>query len=74
MNVMAQNPNQHAEDYGLSRSVAADVEPDEGPALGGQGGETRTRVPEHADRQDHGPKTRRKIRETITGNVAGGTH
>jgi len=70
---MAQNPQEHAEDYGLSHSVAADVEPEEGPALGGQSGETRTRVPEHADRQDHGPKTRRKIREVINGRSQGGT-
>ncbi len=71
---MAQNTDQHAEDYGLSHDVAADFEPEEGPALGGQGGETRTRVPEHADREEHGPKTRRKIQETVRGQAAGGTH
>ncbi len=71
---MAQNPDQHAEDYGLSHDVVADVEPDEGPPLGGQGGETRTRVPEHSDRQDHGPKTRRMIKAAIKGKAPGGTH
>lgn len=68
---MAQRPNEHAKDYGLSRSVAADLEPEEGPASQGQHGENRTRIPEHANRQDHGPKTRRKIKETIN---RGGTH
>lgn len=71
---MAQNPSQHAEDYGLSHSVAADVEPEEGPPLGGQNGETRTRIPEHAVRTDHGPKTRRRIRETVKGKSPDGTH
>ena len=69
---MAQNPEEHAQDYGLSHNVAADLEPEEGPALGGQNGETRTRIPEHAVRTDHGPKTLRKIRETLKGG--GGTH
>ncbi len=71
---MAQNPQEHAEDYGLSHDVAADFEPEEGPALGGQGGETRTRVPEHAGSAEHGPKTRRKIQETVRGRSPGGTH
>jgi hypothetical protein len=71
---MAQNPNQHAEDYGLSHSVAADLEPEEGPPLGGQHGETRTRVPEHAVSDAQGPKTRRKIRETLRAGGQGGTH
>ena len=71
---MAQNPDQHAEDYGLSRDVAADLEPEEGPPLGVHHGETRTRVPEHAGREDHGPKTRRRIRQTIRGQAPGGTH
>jgi hypothetical protein len=62
---MAQDPQEHAHDYGLSRSVAADVEAEEGPPSQGQHGETRTRVPEHADRQDHGPKTRRRIKDAI---------
>ena len=69
---MAQTPKQHAEDYRLSRSVAADIEPEEGPPSGGQHGETRTRIPEHVVSDDHGPKTRRKIRETLKGG--GGTH
>jgi hypothetical protein len=69
---MAQHPDQHAEDYGLSHGVNADLEPDEGPPSQGQHGETRTRVPEHTDRETHGPKTRRKIKEII--NRGGGTH
>lgn len=74
---MAQNPQQHALDYGLSRNAAADFEAEEGPPLGAehggaQHGETRTRVAEHADREGHGPKTQRKIRETISRK--GGTH
>lgn len=68
---MAQRPNEHAQDYGLSRNVAADLEPDEGPPSQGHHGETRTRIPEHADKEFHGRKTRRKIKETIT---RGGTH
>ena len=71
---MAQKPDEHAQDYGLSRNVAADIEPEEGPALSGQGGENRTRVPEHADRRDHGPKTRQKIKDTINQKGEGGTH
>ena len=71
---MAHNPTQHAEDYGLSRDVVADVEPEEGPPLGGQGGETRTNLAGHADRTEHGPKTRRKTKEIITGKARGGTH
>ena len=62
---MAQNPSQHAEDYGLSRSVAKDLEPEEGPPSQGQHGETRTRIPEHADLEGHGPKTRRRIKQII---------
>jgi hypothetical protein len=62
---MAQRPEEHAQDYGLSRDVAADVEPDEGPPIGAQGGETRTNLPAHAERQGHGPKTRQKTKEII---------
>lgn len=62
---MAQNPTEHAQDYGLSRSVAADLEEDEGPPSQGQHGETRTRVPEHADREGHGRKTQRRIKQII---------
>ena len=68
---MAQRPAEHAQDYGLSRDVAADLEPTEGPPSQGQHGETRTRIPEHADREGHGPKTRRRIKAIISG---GGTH
>jgi hypothetical protein len=62
---MAQHPDQHAQDYGLSRDVAADLEPEEGPPSQGQHGETRTRVPEHAEGQGHGVKTRRRIKQII---------
>ena len=71
---MAQNPTEHAEDYGLSRDVVADVEAEEGPPLGGQGGETRTNLAGHAGHDEHGPKTRRKAKEIITGKAPGGTH
>jgi hypothetical protein len=71
---MAQHPNQHAQDYGLSQDVAGDLEEQEGPPSQGQHGETRTRIPEHADREGHGRKTRRKIKETISRQGQGGTH
>jgi hypothetical protein len=70
---MAQNLNDHARDYGLSRNVVADIEADEGPPMQGHHGENRTRVPEHADRRDHGPKTRRKIKEVINNQDEEGT-
>ncbi len=63
---MAQRPSEHARDYGLSRDVAADMEPEEGPPSQGQHGENRTLIPEHADRQTHGPKTWRRIKQIIT--------
>jgi hypothetical protein len=69
---MAQNPQQHAKDYGLSRNAAADVEAEEGPPSGAHHGETRTRIPEHAGSEGHGPKTRRRIKDMI--NRQGGTH
>jgi len=62
---MVKHPSQHAADYGLSRNVTADLEAEEGPPSQGQHGETRTRVPEHADRETHGAKTRRRIKEII---------
>lgn len=62
---MATNPRENAERYGLSRSVAADMEDDEGPALGGQGGEDRTVIPEHSKHVDHGPKTRARVKDII---------
>ena len=67
---MAQHPDQHAQDYGLSRDVAADIEAEEGPPSQGQHGETRTRIPDHAEREAHGTKTRRRIKEMI--NRGGG--
>ncbi len=70
---MAQNLNDHARDYGLSRNVVADLEAEEGPPLQGHHGENRTRVPEHADRRDHGPKTRQKIKDVINNQNGGGT-
>ncbi len=63
---MAKHPDQHAEDYGLSRDVAADLEPEEGPPSKGQHGETRTRVPDTAELKTHGAKTRRRIKQIIT--------
>jgi hypothetical protein len=71
---MAQNPEQHARDYGLSRDVAGEFEEQEGPPTGAQHGETRTRIPERADRLGHGPKTQARIKETINGKGPGGTH
>jgi hypothetical protein len=71
---MAQNPEQHAQDYGLSRDVTADIEEEEGPPSGAHHGETRTRIPEHADRLGHGPKTQAKIKDTINRKAPGGTH
>jgi hypothetical protein len=62
---MAQNPRENAERYGLSPDVAADLEDTEGPALGGQGGEDRTWMPEHTKHRDHGPKTRARTKEII---------
>jgi hypothetical protein len=71
---MAQDPQQHAKDYGLSRDVAAEFEDQEGPASGAQHGQTRARVPERADHDGHGPKTSRRIRETINRQSPTGTH
>jgi hypothetical protein len=68
---MAIHPDQHAEDYGLSRDVTADLEPEEGPPSQGQHGETRTRIPATADIRSHGAKTRRRIKQMI--NRGGGT-
>jgi hypothetical protein len=65
---MAQNLNDHARDYGLSRDVVADLEAVEGPPLQGHHGENRTRVPEHANSRSHGPKTMRKIKDVINNN------
>lgn len=62
---MAQNPRENAERYDLSRSVAADMEDEEGPALGGQGGEDRTVVPEHSKHRGHGPKTSARAKDII---------
>ena len=71
---MAQDPQQHAQDYGLSKNVVADLEAEEGPPSGAQHGETRTRVAEHAGSEGHGPKTLKKIRDTINRRSPGGTH
>jgi hypothetical protein len=70
---MAQRPTEHAKDYGLSRNVAADLEPEEGPPSKGQHGETRTRIPEHINNDHHGIKTARKIKEIIS-RGRNGTH
>jgi hypothetical protein len=71
---MAQRPEEHAQDYGLSRDVAADIEEDEGPPSQGQHGETRTNLAGHADRQGHGPKTRQKTKDVINRQDRGGAH
>jgi hypothetical protein len=62
---MAKDPKDNAERYGLSPDVAADMEPEEGPPLGGQGGEDRTRLPERSKHTDHGPKTRARAKAII---------
>jgi hypothetical protein len=62
---MAKDPKDNAERYGLSPDVAADMEPEEGPPLGGQGGEDRTRLPERSKHTDHGPKTRARAKDII---------
>ena len=63
---MTRHPDEHAQDYGLSRDVAGDLEPEEGPPSQGQHGETRTRIAEHTEREAHGAKTRRRIRQVIS--------
>ena len=59
---------------GLHGDVAADFEAEEGPPSQGHHGEDRTNIPAHADREGHGPKTTRAIRETINRQRPGGTH
>jgi hypothetical protein len=62
---MAQDPKDNALRYGLSPDVAADLEDDEGPPSGAQHGQSRTVIPEHAGRRDHGPKTRARAKAMI---------
>jgi hypothetical protein len=62
---MAKDPKENAERYGLSRDVAADMEAEEGPPLGGQGGEDRTLIPEHSKHTGHGPKTSARVKDII---------
>jgi hypothetical protein len=71
---MAETPTDHAEAYGLSQDVAADMEDPECPAIDAVHGEDRTRIPEQADREAHGRKTMQKIREEFSGRHRGGTH
>ena len=71
---MAQNPQDNADAYGLSKDVAADFEETEGPATGAQTGSDRTRISEHEDNQGHGPKTRAHTKDEISGRAQGGTH
>jgi hypothetical protein len=71
---MAENRQDHADAYGLTRDAAADVEDQEGPPMGTHHGETRTRIPEHADREGHGKKTTQHIRDEFSGRQRGGTH
>lgn len=66
---MAQNPQDHAESYGLSRDVVADLEEEEGAPSGGHHGETRTFVEDHTHRVDRGSKTRRRSKEIINGKL-----
>ena len=71
---MAENRQDHADAYGLSRDAVADVEDQEGPPMGTHHGENRTRIPEHADREGHGKKTMQHIREEFSGRRRGSTH
>jgi hypothetical protein len=66
---MAKDPKDNAERYGLSPDVLADLEPEEGPALGGQGGENRTLIPDHVKHRAHGPKTRARAKDIINGRL-----
>jgi hypothetical protein len=66
---MAQNPEDHASAYGLSRDVLADLEDDEGAPSGGHHGETRTRASEHTHRVDRGSKTRARSKDIINGRL-----
>ena len=71
---MAQDPEDHAEAYGLGHDVLADIEEEEGSPMGAHHGEDRTLIPAHANRDGHGPKTMQKIREEFSGRRRGGTH
>ena len=66
---MAKDPKDNAERYGLSPDVIADMEEDEGPPLGGQGGENRTVIPQRTKDFDHGPKTRARAKAIINGRL-----
>jgi hypothetical protein len=66
---MAKDPKDNAERYGLSPDVIADMEEDEGPPLGGQGGENRTVIPQHTKDFDQGPKTRARAKAIINGRL-----
>lgn len=65
---MAQDPQAHARAYGLSRSVAKDIEDEEGPPPGGHGGETNTRPRNPASESNHGPKTLKALRDQASPN------
>ena len=71
---MAENRQDHADAYGLSRDAVADIEDQEGPPTGAQHGENRTRIAQHSDREGHGKKTMQHIRDEFSGRHRGGTH
>jgi hypothetical protein len=66
---MAQNPQEHADTYGLSNNVLQDMEEDEGAPSGAHHGETRTRVADHTHRVDRGSKTFRRSKDIINGKL-----
>lgn len=66
---MAQNTQDHAQQYGLSRDVLSEIEEEEGAPSGGYHGESRTRVPEHTHRVDRGSKTFQRTKEINSGKL-----
>lgn len=59
---MSKDPQAHAETYDLSHDVVADMEEEEGPALGGQSGRNHTNPRDDETRNLHGAKTLRALR------------
>lgn len=66
---MAQNTQDHAEQYGLSNDVLSDIEDIEGAPSGAHHGESRTRVPERTRRVDRGSKTFQRSKDIIRGKL-----
>jgi hypothetical protein len=62
---MAKDPKSHVQAYGLSHDAVADVEDEEGPALGAHTGRTRTNIPHYAEADWQGPKTKAAIKAKI---------